>query len=179
MKSSLYLILCLTFLSGCAYGVNTTPVPCQDPALDASEAGTVAEPTCTPGQYKCQAVEAGISDTVLECSPAGTWEFAVTCAGGYCQDQGCVEPQPKQDAGDPSLTLDASSVGDETQEDAGIIPLCCQTDQNLLACDPDEPWQCDLRPTHPTLYCNAGVSLCFVGASCQGLQGVGTVVACQ
>ena len=72
------------------------------------------------------------------------------------------------------------SVSCDAPDSGTVAPsLCCTTDdQNVLACDPSSPWQCALEPTHPTFYCT-DTSLCNVGDTCQGLNGVGTVQNCE
>lgn len=69
----------------------------------------------------------------------------------------------------------APDVVDASREADADGRICCQTGQNLLACDPSAPWSCPVSPTHITLCTSPD---CAIGSSCEGFNGTGVVVVC-
>jgi hypothetical protein len=105
--------------------------------------------------------------------------FTLAACGGNvdapqpCQAHDASAPDA-HDAGVDHELEAAPEASSDAARDAGGL-LCCATGQNLLVCDPSSPWPCLASPTHASPCTDPA---CSPGYSCQGFQGMGTVVAC-
>lgn len=108
--------------------------------------------------------------------------LAASCLGG-CGGCPGMPPAPVVDDAGEAVDAGVDAPADArldvgTDADAGDGgALCCTTGQNILACDPSDPFTCDVTATHPT---DAGCDdpRCMPGMMCQGFNGQGVVVRC-
>lgn len=87
---------------------------------------------------------------------------------GHLED---ARDEGREDAPGDAPPADASPEASD-----GGTAICCETGQNLLACDPSMPWGCAFNPTSVGV-CTSPA--CVPGTPCQGFNGTGTVVRCD